>query len=350
MLTALLLAGVLAQDQPAPARVPPADDVSQQRLMSAIAALPPERSAEGGPEGWAGLKATEDLVLARLGELGLEPGAVDIGWRPRFRGEGGEQPAPEPPVFRNIIVDLPGKDLPHEVLLLSAHLDAVPGTPGADDDGTGVAALLEAATILRDRPMRRTVRLVFFNLEEVGLVGSRQYALGLGKAAPGAGEEAGAETRPETIIGMASLEMLGYFSDEPDSQKSPLPAIKGVFEPPTVGDFVAIVTTRGHAAFARRLDEQMRAGAPGLKTGITDFAPDLPHTPPDLLRSDHAPFLALGIPAVMVTDTANFRNPNYHKPTDTVDTLDAERFALVVRGIISAAQSIAEPAAPPDGE
>mgnify|MGYP000672161404 CR=1 FL=1 len=208
--------------------------------------------------------------------------------------------------------------------------------------------------------MRRTVRLVLFNLEEVGLVGSRRYAMDLAQErlpiAPddrpveGTPEETvtapdGTPERPsETIIGMASLEMLGYFSDQPGSQSSPIPPIKDVFEPPTVGDFIAIISTRGHAGFVQRLREAMSAAAPGLKTGVVDFAPDMPLTPPSLLRSDHAPFLALGIPGVMVTDTANFRNPHYHKPTDEPGTLDAERFALVVKGVAGAVWTIAEPA------
>jgi hypothetical protein len=356
MLASLLLAAIVA-GQP----VAPQDEVDRDRLMATIAALPTERSGNGGPDGWKGLKATEDLVLERLRNIGYEPATQDIGWRPHFRKPDAsqpDQPDPAPPVFRNIIVELAGTDLAGEVLLLSAHLDAAPGAPGADDDGTGVAALLEAARILHDRPMRRSIRLVFFNLEEVGLVGSRRYAMDIAHAklrtprdpdapAEPPPSEPPADTKPAaTIIGMASLEMLGYFSDEPDSQKSPIPPIKDVFDPPTVGDFIAIVSTRSHAKFVRRLQESMTSAAPGLKTRIVDFAPDLPLTPPNLLRSDHAPFLALGIPAVMVTDTANFRNPHYHQPTDTAETLDAERFTLVVKGLVGAAYAIAEPATP----
>lgn len=343
MLILPVLCAVLAQ----PDR-PPQDAVDPDRLMAAIAALPIHRSAAAGPDDWKGLKATEDLIIDRLRALGLDPQARDIGWRPHFRQP---QPAPsepaqaspDPPIFRSISVDLRGRDLPSEVLLLSAHLDAVPDAPGADDDGTGVAALLEIATILRDRPMRRTVRLVFFNLEEVGLIGSTQYALDL----PGPdAEHADPQAVTEKIIGMASLEMLGYFSDAPDSQKSPIPPIKGVFEPPTVGDFIALISTQGHKDFVKRLDEAMKGSAPGLKTGPVAFAPDPPFTPPHFLRSDHAPFLARGIDAVMITDTANFRNPNYHAPTDTAGTIDADRFTLVVKALVGAAYTLAEPAAP----
>lgn len=342
MLPALILSLILSQ----PDR-PPQDAVDRDRLLAAIAALPTQRAADAGPADWKGLKTTEDFVLDRLRALGLDPKAHDLGWRPHFRKPDPTadpaQPAPEPPVFRTISVDLPGRDLPSEVLLVSAHLDAAPGAPGADDDGTGVAALLEIATILRDRPMRRTVRLVFFNLEEVGLIGSTQYALGLQRADKPA--DAPADTPAETIFGMASLEMLGYFSDAAGSQKSPIPAIKGVFDPPTVGDFIALITTQGHKEFVRRLSDQMTGSAPGLKAGVVDFAPDPPFTPPHLLRSDHAPFLALGIHAVMITDTANFRNPHYHTTGDTAATIDADRFTLVVKGLVGATYALAEPAA-----
>ncbi len=351
MLPALFLSLILATVTAQPDR-PPQDAVDRDRLMAAIAALPTQRAADGGPDDWKGLRATEDLILDRLRALGLDPKTNDLGWRPHFRkpdrtAAEPTQPVPEPPVFRTISVDLPGRDLPSEVLLLSAHLDAAPGAPGADDDGTGVAALLEIATILRDRPMRRTVRLVFFNLEEVGLVGSTQYALDLHRGDKPAGlpGDAPADAPVESIFGMASLEMLGYFSDAPGSQKSPIPAIKGVFEPPTVGDFIALVTTQGHKDFVRRLSDQMTGSAPGLKTGLVDFAPDPPFTPAHLLRSDHAPFLALGIHAVMITDTANFRNPHYHTPGDTAATIDADRFTLVVRGLVGATYALAEPAA-----
>jgi Zn-dependent M28 family amino/carboxypeptidase len=173
---------------------------------------------------------------------------------------------------------------------------------------------------------------MFFNLEEIGLKGSAEYVKKT-KAKWASGEE--------TIVGMVSLEMLGYFTDKPGSQRSPIPAIEGVFDPPTVGDFIAIGTTKKHAWFARRLDEEMRRAAPGLKIVAPDFLPDLPLTPPDLMRSDNGPFLWANVPAVMLTDTSNYRNPNYHRPTDTIETLDPERYTLVVRGLAGAVKAIA---------
>ncbi len=333
-----MLANTVSADPPGS----PAEHVDQGRLMTSLRSLPTQRCARGDAAHIEGLIETERLLVERLTALGYEPVLQDLPWTIRREAASRKQeiaPDREPfadHTWHNIIVDLPGRDLAAETLVLGAHFDAVDGTPGADDNGTGTAALLEIAAVLKDRPMRRTVRMIFFNHEEFGYFGAIHYVRQL-KPRLDAGEE--------KVIGMVSLEMLGYFTDEPGSQRSPIPAIEGVFEPPTVGDFIAIASTRGHADFIHRLDQEMRRAAPGLKVVAPDFIPDLPLAPPDLLRSDHTPFLFVGIPAVMLTDTSNFRNPNYHRPTDTVETLDEARFAQVVRAVAGAAYAIAEPAA-----
>lgn len=370
----------LAASIPALAEPPPPvqDAVDQQRLMQTLRDLPIPRSAKGEMAEQMGLMKTEDVLLRALQDLGYEPELFKLWWNaereqrtrdylqakaegraegmepPPQRGEPGSEP--DGLVWHNVIAELPGRDLPREILIVGAHFDTVPAAGGADDNGTGVAALLELARVLKDRPMRRTVRFIFFNLEESGLHGSAEYAAMLRKrlaAKPPPGQD------PERVVGMISLEMLGYFSDEEGSQKSPVPPIEGVFAPPTVGDFIGLVTVSTHREFARELDAAMRRSAPELKTLVADFFPPPPLTPANALRSDHAPFLALGIPAVMVTDTANFRNPHYHKPTDTVETIDAERFTAVVRALAGAVHALAEPAPPepdddanaaPDGE
>lgn len=384
MLT-LLTAAVLALQPPAPET-----QVSKERLMATLAALPVSRAARGDAASQQGLAATEDLIVAKLKELGYEPQLEPLSWnlsrqaqqddlhqkqermekimekkRAKPPAEGQQPPAPsdskpadkpQPPkpppaptgpklpdstpelagrTWHNIIVELPGTELPKEVLIVSAHFDAVPGAPGADDDGSGVAALLEAARVLKDQKLRRTVRLIFFNLEEIGLEGSKEHVKRY-KLRVDAGLE-----KP---IGMVSLEMLGFFSTAPDSQRSPMPKIEGVFDPPTVGDFIGIATLKKHSAFARRWAAGMQNAPPlpdgsALKVVVADM---LPIAPPDFLRSDHAYFLASGYPALMLTDTANFRNPNYHKPTDTVATIDADRFTQVARGVVSAIRTLAD--------
>ena len=324
----------------------PAFLVSKDRLMADLAALPTARAARGNPDSQRGLIATEDLLIARLKDAGYEPTLFPLRWtfaaEQAQRERAGRPPRPvaeeaKDRPWNNIVAELPGRDLPGEVLIVAAHFDAMPGTPGADDDGTGTAAVLELARVLRDQPMRRTVRLVFFNLEEVGLMGSIPYAAAVKQEL---------DDGKIALVGMISLEMLGYFSDEPGSQKSPIPAIPGKFDPPTVGDFIALATTRSHADFAKRLEKEMlaAAGGAGLKVIAPDFVPDVPLCPPDFLRSDHAPFLFMGQPAVMVTDTSNFRNPHYHGAGDTIETIDADRFTLVVRGLAGAIHTLAEPA------
>lgn len=305
--------------------------VSIDRLLQTIRDLPEKRSSHGSVEHWRGLTEAERIVQERFRALDLEPRVQPIDWQPTFVLRSGDGEPEDVPAFHNIIVELPGTDLSSEVLIVGAHLDAVPNAPGADDNGTGVAAVLEIARLLKDAPMRRTLRLIVFNLEETGLVGSRQYV----------SRELNAADPAITIIGMMSLEMLGYYSDEPGSQTSPIKPIDGVFDPPTVADFISIVGIKRHESFSRRLGEEMQAAPDGPKVFVVDFTP-VPL--PDMLRSDHAPFLLAGHPAVMVTDTANFRNPHYHRRTDTIDTLDPGRFAATVRGLVHAIHAIAEPA------
>lgn len=319
---------------------PPASLVETARLEASIRGIPVKRAARGDLYHQKGLIETEALIELWLRDLGHAVRRQPLRWNLKYQADqekkAGVPETPQPPgttaalaaqVWNNIYVDLPGKSLPKEVLIVSCHFDAAPESPGADDNATGVAALLELARVLQGLPMKRTVRLMFFNLEEIGLKGSVEYVRsGLPK--------------DEKVVGMVSLEMLGYFSDEPGSQKSPIGKIEGVFDPPTVGDFVGIATIKSYSEFSRRLDAEMRAAAPGLKTVVADF---MPIAPPDFLRSDHAPFMLAGMPGVMLTDTSNFRNPHYHKPTDTIETLDMERYTLVVRAVAGAVYAIAEP-------
>lgn len=316
---------------------PAHERVDRERLMAFIRELPTKRSPIGSDEHREGLRRTEELILERVKALGLEPKPHEFRWAlPAGAPKEGEAPAEPPKVaWNNIIVDLPGGDLQGEVILVGAHMDAVPRAPGADDNGTGVSALLEMARVLKDQPRRRTIRLAFFNLEEVGLIGSTRYVESLPKPEEGA----------EKVVGMVSLEMLGYFSDAPDSQKSPIPRIEGTFEPPTVGDSIAVVGISRDRYFSQRLIAEMAKAEPTLKITAADF---LPVPIPDMMRSDHRPFVMAGLPAVMVTDTANFRNPNYHKETDTVETLDPVRYTLVVRAMAGAVEALSnsEPWAP----
>ncbi len=331
----------LAAPDPAPAVAPLAtDSITHERLTDIIRALPVKRAGAGDDEHQEGLLEAQRLLFERVRGLGFEPRLHPVRWSRRSDTVRRD--------WANIVFEIPGTTHAREVLIVGAHFDAVPFSPGADDNASGVAGLLEIARVLRDRPPKRTVRFILFNLEEVtgvfGLVGSRQEAARL-KQAIDAGQE--------RVVGMVSLEMLGYYRDEPGSQRNPFRGVPGLPDR-DIGDFLALAGSSRHSAFIRALDAAMRHAQPDFRTLVIDAFPNeqVPIVPPDLLRSDHAPFIELGIPAVMVTDTANFRNPHYHRLTDTVDTLDPVRFPLAVRALAAAVETLAGPAgsdAPPPG-
>jgi hypothetical protein len=284
-----------APPAPAPAAVRglPQDEVSRDRLLDTLKALPTKRSCNGSDEHRKGLHDTEDLLLDKLRAMGYTPvihGVDFLGSSRDDRNQADRKP------WRNIIVEVPGSLRPEQVLVFSAHFDAVPAAPGADDDGTGTAALLEMARLLKDRPVQRTLRLCFFNLEEVGLVGSRAYVDSIEeeikgriiKPADGAPPPADPPANPDreppakSFVGMVSMDGIGYYSDAEGSQKSPIPETK-LFKPPTVGDFLGVAGILRHRTFSQALDKAMHQAAPGFKTVVVDF---LPIALPDLLRSD----------------------------------------------------------------
>lgn len=207
-------------------------------------------------------------------------------------------------------------DLPP--LLVSAHYDTVPGSPGADDNASGVTAMLECARVLASAPIQRTVDFVAFDMEErqpegEGVIGSAAFVRDLARAAG--------------YQGVYNLEMVGYTSG-PGTQGFPpgfqffLPrAYHHVEGRRFSGDSVAVVAQAKGAMLSQCLVAAAADYAPDLDVLPVVIPAGLP-IPPDVFRGDHAPFWAAGIPAVLVTDTANFRNPHYHTAQDTADTLD----------------------------
>jgi hypothetical protein len=212
-----------------------------------------------------------------------------------------------------------------EVVVVGAHYDTVPGTPGADDNASGVAVMLEVARLLADRPLDRTVRFVGFVNEEAPFfkgegMGSLAYA------------QAAADAKTP-IVAMLSLEMLGCYSDAPGSQDYPAPL--GLFYPDT-GDFVAFVGDMGARGLVRRATALFRENARFPSESLAG-----PASLPGVDFSDHWSFRKLEFPAIMVTDTAFYRNPRYHEPTDTADTLDYDRMARVARGLAEVVAGLA---------
>lgn len=216
-------------------------------------------------------------------------------------------------------------------ILVSAHYDTVPGSPGADDNASGVAAMLECARALASAPIQRTVEFVAFDMEETqpegaGLIGSGAFVR---DQAPTAGYQ-----------GVYNLETVGYTSC-PGTQGFPsgfqylFPGVyRHVEERRFSGDSVAVVAESRSTTLSQRLVTAARF-APGLDMIPVEIPAGLP-IPSDVFRSDHASFWAAGIPAVMITDTANFRNPHYHTARDTADTLDYAFLCAVTRTLLAA--------------
>lgn len=228
--------------------------------------------------------------------------------------------------FHNVLATIPGAAADHPPLLIAAHYDTVSGSPGADDNASGLAVMLETARGLSDRPLTRTVQFVGFCLEEDNLRGSRAYA-----------EQLRATNQP--ILGMIALECVGYVRTEPGSQRIP-PGVP--IAVPTTGDFLGIVGNEAAAHVVTALAQAARGLIPELKT-VPLLVPGRGEQLPDVRRSDHAAFWDQGYPAVMLTDTADFRNPHYHRPTDTIETLDFAFMEQVVRCLTATVVGLAPP-------
>ncbi|MFW3615434.1 M28 family peptidase [Billgrantia antri] len=227
--------------------------------------------------------------------------------------------------FHNIEVVLPGGELADEVLVVGAHYDTTRGSPGADDNASGVAVLIELGNLLQDAGLDRSLHLVAFVNEEVPFfasksMGSLQYA-----------RQAKAEERD--IVGMISLEMLGYYTDAPGSQAYPFPLSHFY---PDSGDFLAFVSNLASRSLLHRAIGAFRHHAEVPSEGLV--------APPqfgDIRRSDHWAFWEAGYPAMMLTDTANFRNPYYHGPEDTHDRLDYPTLARLTESLAATLEALA---------
>jgi hypothetical protein len=226
-----------------------------------------------------------------------------------------------------------GSDAP--LLVLSAHYDTVPGTAGADDDGSGTVVLLELARRLAGRPLSIELALVWFDAEEEGLIGSGRYV------------EALPPDQRKRLMGAINLETIGYTDRRPGSQRLPAGA-KALFDPGDRGDFLLIVGNLQSALLGRAVFEGLQPEhGPQFRSELFALLPGAGWLIPDSRRSDHARFWDEELPAVMLTDTANMRSPHYHQPTDTVETLDLEFLAAAARGLERAVLRLSEQGAPP---
>jgi Zn-dependent M28 family amino/carboxypeptidase len=219
--------------------------------------------------------------------------------------------------FRNIEVELAGDERADEIVVVGAHYDTAERAPGANDNGSGVAALLELARAFYGSRPARTLRFVAFPNEEPPFfhtedMGSWRYA-------------ARAKEREENIVAMLSLETLGAYSDEPGSQQ--YPPILGLLYPDR-GNFIGFVGNLASRSLVHSAIRTFRASAAFPSEGVAS-----PELVPGITWSDHLSFWVHGYRALMITDTAPFRYRHYHRPSDTPDKLDYEAMARVVAGL-----------------
>ena len=216
--------------------------------------------------------------------------------------------------YKNIVAEKKGVIFPHRVLILGAHYDTVPSSPGADDNASAIAVLLEVARNIQPDPLDITVRFIAFTLEENNFIGSTHYVEKLKK-----GEE--------EVLGMISLEMVGF-----TGPKQNYPPYLNPKYYPNVGDFIAIIGNERSKELLGKICKSFKTHIPQLPLEFL-IVPGKGEGMEEVRLSDHSPFWDQGFSALMVTDTSFLRNSNYHLPSDTLETLDFEFMRKVATGI-----------------
>lgn len=241
----------------------------------------------------------------------------------QFRKAGGvvsEQPyTVNGRTYRNVIAHF-GPNT-RERIVVGAHYDAAGDFPAADDNASGVAGLLELARLLGSTSTPMQVELVAYSLEEppffrTPYMGSAVHARSL-------------KQQNIRVRAMFSLEMIGYFTDAPNSQRFPIGLLRAFY--PSEGNFITVVGKLGNGRLVRRVKRAMRGASP-----LPVHSINAPRLVPGVDFSDHVNYWDAGYDALMITDTAFYRNPNYHTALDTADTLDYRRMAMVVEGVYAA--------------
>jgi len=286
--------------------------IRRPTILRHLRALVRERHPDTAPQA---LRQTAEYLADEFSKQGWIP------TRRAFRARGR--------TFNNILAVSPSverRERPTVApLLIGAHYDTVPGSPGADDNASGLVVLLELADLLRKVPLARPLWLAAFNLEEEGLVGSRAFAGELRRA-------------KQPFGGAIILECVGYARHEDGSQRQP-PGIP--IAVPTVGNFLGVVGNESSRGLVDAMGRSAKSRAPALDT-VSMIVPGRGERLPDTRRSDHAAFWDEGFQAVMLTDTANFRNPHYHQPTDGIETLNLDFIERVTDAVSAMVQSVSE--------
>ncbi|HMQ78129.1 MAG TPA: M28 family peptidase [Ignavibacteria bacterium] len=235
---------------------------------------------------------------------------------------------------QNFIGRLPGTTREDTTYIVCGHYETVSISPGADDNGTAVAAVLEISRILSNYKFRNTVKFIGFDLEEAGLVGSARY---VSQGIPSY----------EKIAGVVDFEMIGYYCDVPNCQQIPpgfctlFPAVcDSINSQQGRGNFLNNIANVNSNSLRYAFDSCARIYTPQLRV-ISLATPGNGQSTPDLRRSDHAPFWDAGYKALMLTDGANFRNPNYHTANDVLSTINIAFLTNNIKATLAAIASLA---------
>jgi len=237
----------------------------------------------------------------------------------------------------NIIGKLPGQTEEEVVFIIDGHFDTVLKSPGADDNGSGVAGMLEAMRVLSAYDFKRTIKFIGFDLEEAGIIGIGSYHY-----------VSESLSRGEQIEGVFDFEMIGYYDDEPESQILPTgfnilfpEAYDSVAAQDFRGNFLINVANDNSNSLKAQFDSCASIYVPELRV-ISLAVPGNGEIAPDFRRSDHARFWDAGYNALMLTDGANFRNQNYHSSNDTIGVLNFHFMSNVVKATVATVASLAE--------
>jgi len=296
-----------AQVSESPPRIENVPLVDGSRVMSDLRGLAGERYSESDRS------STRTYIVEQLEAVGFAPVLQEF--------EGGI----------NIFAERSGTDPEAGSILLAAHYDTVPRSPGADDNASGVATVLEAARLLGERSTTRTLQVAFFDLEELGAVGSLAFVA--------------TDSNLEKLEGAIILDMVGYACHVAGCQQYPQGLgmrrmLQAADIPsPDKGEFLAVVGDVEHLPLLTTFEEISQESLPPIFTLPVPFKGILT---PDVLRSDHAPFWFKDIGAVLVTDTANMRSPHYHQPSDTVENIDRDFFLGAAQIVVNAATNLLE--------
>ena len=298
-----------------PAPLPPPTEEERalaERLRATVSHLALEVGERHAAEGWNLATATDDIArtLEKMGYEVRRQGLV----------------AGQDVVVQNVEVHVSGGEHGGQTLVVGAHFDTSAGTPGADSDASGVAAVLELARAFRERKLERTVRFAFFTNEEAphfqtDHMGSLVYAKDLA-------------TQGLDVVGMMSIDGIGAYSVEPGSARFPAELAPHY---PTTGDFLAVVGNEPSRALLEEVTASMKKHATLPIVGSV-LGADTPFA----ASSDQWAFWKVGMPAIMITDTGPFRYAHYHQKTDLPEHLDFDRMARVVLGLEQTLAELAE--------